>query len=304
MSDFVLILGSGDLLDHVKPTVLFSVGGFDVSNQALMVVVAAVLVVLVFSYVASCVCVRGDKCEDYVTKGNVAQLFEVICVYLRDSVTRPALGKITDKYIGFIWTTFFFVLFCNLLGMVPFGPIARLVGGAVGAEHPQHLTHWGGTATANVNITAGLAVVAFFMIHFVGIREQGIRYFAHFNPGPMFMAPILVPLEIIGSLVKPFALCVRLFANMVAGHLVIAALLGLIVLAGEASAAMGYGVAVAAVLGATAISLLELFVAFLQAYIFTFLTVLFIASGAVHDHDEHDEKHNKNESSVHGAAAI
>jgi F-type H+-transporting ATPase subunit a len=282
-----LTLGSGDdLMSHVMPHELFRIGGFSVTNHIVMTVTAAVLLCLVFIYVASRTMVKGTDIESHMTKGRLAQVFEVICQFIRNDLARPALGNLTDKYIGYIWTTFFFILFCNLLGMIPIGPAARLLSGSSAAAH------WGGTATANISITAGLALIAFFMIHFVGIREQGLRYFLHFAPLPFKPWPLipiallLVVLELIGSLVKPFALCVRLFANMVAGHLVIAAMLGLIFTAATASAAMGYGVAVAAVLGSTAISLLELFVAFLQAYIFTFLTVLFIAAGAVHEHEE------------------
>jgi F-type H+-transporting ATPase subunit a len=174
-----------------------------------------------------------------------------------------------------------------MLGLVPVGPILRFAGG-----NDPHLEHWGGTATGNIAITAGLAAVSFVMIHGVGIKENGLKYFAHFNPGPAYMAPILVPLEVVGSLVKPFALAVRLFANMVAGHLVLAALLGLIF------TFKSYGVAAGSIFGAAALSMLELFVAFLQAYIFTFLTVLFIAAGSVHEHgsgDGHGESGHEGE---------
>ena len=279
----VTTLSAADLLGHVLPhrirqDPLFVIGdyAFYLTNHHLMTMVAGVTMLLVFPYVASRVKTRGQGVEAHVTRGTAANFFETICVFLREDVARPALGPLTDKYINYIWTTFFFVLFCNLLGMIPVGPILRFVGG-----NNAHLEHWGGTATGNIAITGGLALVSFFMIHAVGIRERGIRYFAHFNPGPWYMAPLLVPLEIVGSLVKPFALAVRLFANMVAGHLVLAALLGMIF------TFKNYGVVVGSLIGSVGISLLELFVAFLQAYIFTFLTVLFIAAGAVHEHEEH-----------------
>ena len=281
--------GGSGLMSHVLPHALsdeplFHIGDYEFypTNHLIMTLVAAGLMVLVFSHVAKRARTQGAGVDAYVTKGRVAQLFEVICVFLREEVARPALGVLTDKYIKFIWTTFFFVLFCNLLGMIPLGPILRFIAG-----NNPHFEHWGGTATGSISVTAGLAIVSFIAIHFVGIREQGWRYFAHFNPGPAYMAPLLVPLELAGALVKPFALCVRLFANMVAGHLVLAALIGLIFMAGKASAAVGYGVVIPALGGALALSLLELFVAFLQAFIFTFLTVLFIAAGAVHEHEEH-----------------
>lgn len=283
-----MLAAGGDLMSHVLPhrlmdDPLFTVGDYEfyLTNHVLMTVVAAVLVVAVFTHVAKRVRTEGKGIEAYVTRGVLANFFETICVFLRDEMTRPALGKLTDRYIPFIWTTFFFILFCNLLGMVPVGPILRFVT----LNNPQ-FEYWSGTATGNLAVTGGLAVVAFFMIHFVGIREAGLKGWAmHFLPGPWFLWPLMLILEIIGSLIKPFALCVRLFANMVAGHLVIAALLGMIF------TFKNYGVAAGSIFGATLISLLELFVSFLQSYIFTFLTVLFIASIAVHDeeHEQHEE---------------
>ena len=104
------------------------------------------------------------------------------------------------------------------------------------------------------------------------------------------MAPLLVPVEIIGLIAKVFALAVRLFANMIAGHILLAVLLSFIMSAGAKSAALGLGIAVPVVLGSAAINLLELFVAFLQAFIFTFLTTLFIGMSVVLHHDDHHEE--------------
>jgi len=294
--NMLTVLASGDdLMSHVLPHAirkdpLVSVGGHDLylTNHLLMTLVVAALMLVIFPRVASRIRTRGQGVDAYVTKGILANFFETLCVFLREEVTRPALGELTDKYIKYIWTTFFFVLFCNLMGMVPVGPILRLVSGN------KDLLHWGGTATGNISITAGLALVSFFMIHFVGIREAGFKaWFMHFLPGPWFLWPLMLPLEMIGAAVKPFALCVRLFANMAAGHLVIGALLGMIF------TFQNYGVAAGSVLGALCISMLELFVAFLQAYIFTFLTVLFIASIAVH---AHEESHEESEDNAHEPA--
>lgn len=275
-------LAAGDLMSHVLPhkiVKLFTIGSYDfyLTNHLVMTLVAAVIMVLVFWHVKNRAAARGQGVESYVTQGRVAQLFETICQFLREEVARPALGKDTDRFIYYIWTTFFFILFCNLLGMVPIGPIARLITG------DPHAAHFGGTATGNISVTAGLAVVAFVMIHLSAIRALGLGgWLKHHMPGPAFLAPLMLPLEFIGDLVKPFALCVRLFANMVAGHLVIAALLGLIFSFGK------WFVVPGSVLGSLGISMLELFVAFLQSYIFTFLTVLFIASFVAH-HEEHEE---------------
>lgn len=293
-------LGAGDLISHVIPHDLFTLGPITFTNHMLMALVSAVVLVLVMLNVAKRIAVRADAntVDDYMTKGRVANIFEVILIFLREEMARPALGKLTDRYIGYIWTTFFFILFCNVLGLVPIGSLLGFV--------DPHLVHFGGTATGNIAVTATLAVISFVMILFVGIREHGLRYFLHFAPVPLWplmkgaspglmpVALLLILLEIVGAFIKPFALCMRLFANMLAGHLVLAALVGMIFLA--KSAAVQGGVAIPVVLGATAMSGLELFVAFLQAYIFTFLTVLFIAQGAVHEHDDHPhEPHDEHE---------
>ena len=135
-----------------------------------------------------------------------------------------------------------------------------------------------------------LAVFSFLVWNVAGIREHGLKSWAHHFLGgaPWYMAPIMVPVEIIGMIVKPAALALRLFANMTAGHILIAVLIGFVSASFAAGAALGAGVTFAVILGATAIMVLELFVACLQAYIFTFLTALFIGQLVVHE-EEHDE---------------
>ncbi|HEX7009629.1 MAG TPA: F0F1 ATP synthase subunit A [Phycisphaeraceae bacterium] len=305
MLNLPITLGAADPLDHVLPHPLhqqpllrlhvadesFSSPflnihdgyyEFYITNHLMMTAVSAVLLVLVFMYVAKRVRTQGQGLEAYQTRGRVAQMFETIAVFVREEVAKPNLGPLADKYIGYIWTVFFFILFANLLGLVPIGPILRLITG-----NPS-LEHWGGTATSNLALNAMLALCSLVAIVFIGVREGGRHFFAHFNPGPLYMAPLLVPLEIMGLLIKCVVLAMRLFGTMMAGHLVIAAFVLLIFTAASFSAVLGYGVGVAVLLGGTALMLLELFIALLQAFIFTFLTVLFIASGAVH-HDEHHE---------------
>ena len=138
-----------------------------------------------------------------------------------------------------------------------------------------------------------LAVVTLGMMVINGLRLGGMHYVAHFCPGPLWLAPLLVPVEIIGLVAKIFALSVRLFANMMAGHILLAVLLGFILSAWQSmGAGGGLVIAVPVVIGSVAISLLELFVAFLQAYIFTFLTTLFIGMSIVFNHDDaHEEAH-------------
>jgi F-type H+-transporting ATPase subunit a len=295
-----LFLAAGSLLDHVMPHDLKVV---PLTNLQLMAIIAAVLVLLTFSFVASRVRTTngGARLDDYVTKGRFAQFFETLCVFIREEVARPNLGPLTDKYIYYIWTVFFFILFCNILGMVPFGPLAQTIAAAGGAEHPTHFAHIiGGTATSTLSLNIPLALCSLIAIVFIGVKENGKHFFAHFAPVPFTPLPMLpialmlVILEIMGLLIKCVVLAMRLFGTMLAGHLVLAALLGLIFSAAATSSLLGYGVGVGVLGAGAALSLLELFIAFLQAFIFTFLTVLFISAGAVH-HEEHGH-----EAHVHG----
>jgi F-type H+-transporting ATPase subunit a len=199
-------------------------------------------------------------------------LVEAICDFIRKEVAQPIMGEHTDKHIGFLWTVFFFVLTLNLLGMIPSDKLFTLITG-----RPSHL---GGAATSNIFVTAGLALVTFFMTHFYGIRQQGLKhYFIHFAPsGPWWLMPLLYLIEIISTLVKPVTLAMRLFANIVAGHMVLATFLGLIVIFQHIAVAM------ASVGAVVAMSLLELLVAFIQAFIFTFLSALYIGFSIAPEH--------------------
>ena len=203
-------------------------------------------------------------------QGVVQNMLETVVIYVRDEVARPNLGDKTDKYLPYLLSVFFFILACNLLGLLPFGA----------------------TATANITTTAVLALITFVVTQFAGTKD----YWGHiFNPPgiPLIVKPILIPIEIIGLFTKPFALAVRLFANMTAGHLVILNLLGLIFVIGGMSATAGYLTSIPAVLLTVAIYFLEILVAFIQAYVFTILSALFIGMAtAEHEHDhDHAEDH-------------
>ncbi len=221
---------------------------------------------------------RGREGIDGLVPAGPGNLIELICQFLREDIARPVLEHHTDRFIKYIWSLFFFVLAMNLLGLIPLGSITPVLG-----------THIGGTATANIWVNGTLAVMTLLMMVVNGLRLGGMDYIKHFCPGPVWMAPLLVPIEIAGLFAKIFALTVRLFANMVAGHLILAVLVGFILGAGAVSATAGLAVAVPVVLGSIAFTLLELFVAFLQAFIFTFLTTLFIGMSVVFHHDEHEE---------------
>jgi F0F1-type ATP synthase membrane subunit a len=378
------ILAAGDPIDHVLEHTLFDIGGLPVTNQMLMAVVAAVLMLLIFPTLFSRAQVDAPR--------GARNFFESIMEFLRVEVFRPALKEHTDRFVPFLWTMFFFILFSNLLGQIPIGEFIGLFTG--------HASHLGGTATGSLKTTAALAICAFLFIHFNGIvqiarslidgtyghhghheehsatgahghetahdlehvrgealaadlpadfaavgnptkhyeddesilaghHRDGVRqngthgvhghgahaahghgmnpaaatvmavplYFWNFAPHPFKPGPgdnpimwlpdilvwgLLLVLELVGALIKPFALMIRLFANMIAGHIVLAALILLIPVTGSLLAQIGVGLPVTVL--SLLIRMLELFVAFLQAYIFTFLTTLFIASAVAPEH--------------------
>jgi F-type H+-transporting ATPase subunit a len=252
------------------------------SDQIAMLALAGLLLILCLPLMSRRRRGKGDI--DSLVPAGSANALEAICEYLRKEVAEPSLHEHTDRFIKYIWSVFFFVLTINLLGLIPIPAVSNLFG-----------THLGGTATGNVWVTATLAVITMVMMVINGLRLGGSAYLAHFCPGPLWLAPLLIPVEIIGLFAKIFALAVRLFANMIAGHILLAVLLSFILAAGSVSAAMGLGIAIPVVLASVAISLLELFVAFLQAFIFTFLTTLFIGMSVVFHHDDHP----KHEAAAH-----
>lgn len=313
-----MIFAASDPLTHVVPHALHAepllsipFGGKDLNvpllgiregvyefyftNHMLMTSVAGAATVLVFWLLAKKM--QPSESGELVpaNRGAFTKLFETMCVFIRDEVARPNLGHLTDKYIPYLWTVFFFIMFANLLGLVPFGPILALVTG------DSHFEHFGGTATSNLALTGILAIGSFIAIVGIGIREAGAgHFFGHFNPvgwkHPMPDALMMIPiglmlfvLEWLGLLIKCAVLAMRLFGTMMAGHLVIAAFVMLIFTAANVSVGLGYGVGFAVLLGGTILTLLEMFICCLQAFIFTFLTVLFISTGAVHEHDEHED---------------
>ena len=191
-----------------------------------------------------------------------ANAIEALVLYFRDEIVRRNIGKGADKYASYILTLFFFILTMNLLGLVP----------------------WGASATGNISVTAALAIVTFVVVELSGFRALGPAGYARtifFVPEgiPGWMKPIMllvmIPVELVSKLTKPFALAVRLFANMTAGHTLILSLLGLIFIFAQLTFGK-WAVAGASVGATTAMMVLELFVAFLQAYIFAMLTAVFI----------------------------
>ncbi|MEM1177234.1 MAG: F0F1 ATP synthase subunit A [Acidobacteriota bacterium] len=246
-----------------------------VSDQIVIMVLGALLLCLIFPALARKR--RGESGLGALIPGGFANFVEMICEYWRKEVAEQHLGPHTDKFIKYIWSAFFFVLTMNLLGLIPLAAVSPIV-----LDLPI-----GGTPTGNIWVTSTLAIMTMFLMVFNGLRYGGRDYLAHFSPGPALMAPLMIPVEVMGLFAKIFALAVRLFANMVAGHVLLAVLLMLILKAGQAlGPAIGLGIAIPIVVGAVAVTMLEIFVAFLQAFIFTYLTTLFIGMSVNLHHDE------------------
>jgi F-type H+-transporting ATPase subunit a len=181
---------------------------------------------------------------------------ESMVLYIRQEVALPNLGHHGEAFVPFLLTLFVFILTANLLGLFPYMS----------------------TATGNISVTATLAIITFLVVEIAGMRAQGIGYLGtlfYWNTELPIIIRVLMffvmsPVEMIGKLTKPFALAIRLFANMTAGHIVVLALIGLIF------AFKSYAIGIVPAAMATAIMMLELFVAFLQAYIFALLASVFI----------------------------
>src|SRR5579859_4020458 len=333
-----MLLAVADPLEEVLPHTYFKLGPFALTNHMVMALVAALLMLWIFPRLFA-------KADADAPRG-AKNFFESILEFLRIEVFRPALKEHTDKFAPFLWTLFFFILFCNVLGCIPLAAFIELVTAG-------HVTHLGGPPTGAISTTAALAVAAFFFIHFHGIdmvarslmngtywhhsheghgspadgdplaevpsnlqalgdptghyedghpthyvggdepHDEGMSpllalmaaiplYLWNFAPHPfkpkegesivMWLADIpmfliLLPLELLGALIKPFALCMRLFGNMVSGHILLAVLISLIVVVPSVGKQLAVGIPIGLLdLG---IQLLEVLVAVLQAYIFT-----------------------------------
>lgn len=262
-----------------------------VSNASVMLVLGAVVTIAVVVPPARRIRPGQQRTIDELrTQGLWANLVESVCVYLRDQVFRPVLGEETDRYTPVLWTFFWYILICNLLGLVPLADVTAGIGALLGYEHFHGV---GGTATQSIWVTGALAALAFLFFSGAGLVRDPVGFLKHLTGGaPWFMWPIMVPVEIMGMFVKPVALALRLFANMTGGHIILAVLLSFVVALIQNMGVLGWPLAVAPVLGATAINLLEILVAFIQAFIFTFLTCLFLGQQVVHEHEDAEHHHS------------
>jgi F-type H+-transporting ATPase subunit a len=242
-------------LPHVPP---ISIGGITIDLSITKHVVFLWIAAIIVSGIV--IAAARSNARNKVPRG-LGNMIEILVVFVRDEIVLPTMGEGGSRYLPYLLTTFFFILIMNLLGLIPYGA----------------------SATGNISVTAGLAAIAFIMIQVAAIRAQGFgRYLAHLTGGvPLLLSPLMVVIEIVGLFTKPFALCIRLFANMTGGHLVLVSILGLIFLF---KSLMIGGVTVAFLV---ALNFLELLVAFIQAYIFTMLTAIFMGLGVQAGHGEH-----------------
>jgi F-type H+-transporting ATPase subunit a len=230
-------------LDHVRDHDLRGLTeSLGITKHVLMMMLAAAICLCVFPMVAR----RLTSSRP----GRFAMLFEALLLFVRDEMARPFLGKDTDRFLPILWTFFFFILICNLLGMIP--------GSA--------------TATGNFSVTASLAAISLLIYHSFGIRENGLVHYLKANllVGPWYLWWLMVPIEILGHIIKPCALAIRV-VSFTAVFTLDNWLLG------GAIAAVSAG-------GAVFLNFLELLVAFIQAFIFTFLTTVFLSMAL---HPEH-----------------
>ncbi len=290
-----LFLMSGDPLNHVVQhgfTVGEGIWTFPIlTNHVFMQAVAALLLIWLLP-----MAVRGRRGMDEVGRLVPARglnAVETVCITLRSQIFEPNLGKHTDTFTPFLWSLFFFLAAVNILGMIPLADWFSWVPG-----------HWvGGTGTGNIWTTGTLALITLLMVVINGLKYSGAGYIKHFFMGPPYLAWFIAILEILGLGFKAMALCIRLFANMLAGHIILAVMLSFI---GQAYAAKGaaaaFGVAIPVVLGSVAFNFLEILVAFLHAFIFTTLTAVFLGQAVNIHHDDHEHDHGHDHDHGHGHA--
>ena len=229
------------------------------TKHVVFMVIAAVLVFLVMKLAG--MALARQRAGEKAPRGFAAAM-EGLVLFVRDEIAIANIGHDGAKFAPLIMTLFFFILFANLLGLLP----------------------WGASPTGNIAVTGALALLVFLTIEIGGFLKLGPKgYMRTIFPkvpglggtGGVVMSVAMAPIEIIGKLVKPFALAVRLFGNMTAGHFVILSLFGIVFLFGNLGV-WSYGIAGVTVLLVVGIMLLELFVAFLQAYVFALLSAVFI----------------------------
>ncbi len=294
-------LAAGDPAQHVynHPFVTTDGGLWLWSGNVGNLILSGIILIVGGLFVASKVKTgpASQGADRYVTTNKFAHIVEVICVYLREEVIRPLLSDRTEKLTPILLTIFFFVLVNNLLGMIPLLDIIHTV---VPAWRADHITPFGGTATQNIWVTGGLALIAALIFNGAALKRLGLMGYAkHLTAdAPWYVWPIVVPIEFAGQIIiKPVALAIRLFANMTAGHILLATLFSFVAAVWGKGMLLAGPVTLISVGGAIFITILELGVALLQAFIFMFLTALFIS--LMDHHDEHGHEHGHDHAHGH-----
>ncbi len=308
MNVLPLTLAADNPVTHVLPQAwkvgdLFGMHGVWLwSSHVGNLILSGLLTVLILWWAAGKIATGPEALghDRYVTRNPFAHMIEVILVYLRDNTAAPLLGSRTNTFMPLLWTFFFFILINNILGLVPITDLLHIAD-HFAAEPGEHIFSGllGATATQNIFVTGMLALIAALAINIAGIRELGLGgYLKHLTAGtPWYLWPLMIPIEIMGTIIKPVALALRLFANMTAGHILVAVLFmfavqGIGMLSGGGfGVVLGGGIGLVSVIAAIAIYFLEIFVAFLQAFVFMFLTTVFISQLSHHGEHEHHEAH-------------
>ena len=273
------LLAASNPMDHISDARLFDglvsegswlyefsdhLYGLGITKQVALFFIAGILTVLFFwSYV------RQIKRDPDAVPGRWGNFVETILDTLRNQLVLPFMGESGMKFLPILATFFVYILICNLIGLIPMLDWAG---------------HGGNTATANPYITVALALCAFVIYHGLGLREQGniFTYIKNLFPHvPVVILPLIIVIEIAAHIIRPCALAIRLCANMVAGHVMVAVLLGFTATLTMDSLLSGGVISIISVVAVTLLTFLELLVALIQAFVFTFLTTVFL-SMAVH----------------------
>ena len=246
---------AGEPLKEVK------VYDFSITKNVASLLLSAIILITIFLSVA-----KGYQTNRGKAPKGIQSFLEPIVLFVRDEIAKPNLGPGYEKYLPYLLTLFFFILVNNLLGLLP------------GAAN----------LTGNIAVTLVLAIITFLVVNFNGTKT----YWSHLirpTGVPLALLPIMIPVEIVGLFMKPFSLMIRLFANITAGHIIILSLISLIFIANNlGGSATGWGISLIVAPFTIFMNLIELLVAFLQAFIFTLLTSMYIG-GAIEEH--HDADH-------------
>jgi F-type H+-transporting ATPase subunit a len=235
---------------------------FSITKTTFAIFITAFIMLLVFISIAK----SYGKRRGQAPKG-LQSFMEPIILFVRDDVAKPSIGKNYEKYMPFLLTVFFFILISNLMGLVPFFP-------------------GGSNIAGNIAVTMVLAIITFI----ITTASTNKAYWVHIVNMPgvpwwlKFPIPIMPLVEVMGVFTKPFVMMVRLFANILAGHIVLLGFVSMIFIFGALSPVGGYAVSVFSVAFSIFLSLLEILVAFIQAYVFTLLSALYFGMAKVSDH--------------------